>query len=58
VIHVIAHTALAEMTVPDATLIQMVTISDGVAATVAATITTDGETALMDAQEQKVKILK
>jgi len=46
------------MIVRDATLTPVVTISDGVAATVVVTITTVGETELMDARDQKVMILR
>ena len=46
------------MIVRDATLTPAVTISDGVAATVVATITTVGETVSMDARDQKVMILR
>ena len=58
VTHATALTVLAAMIVRDATLTPVVTISDGVAATVVATITTVGETELMDARDQKVMILR
>jgi len=46
------------MIVRDAMLTPVVTTSDGVAATVVATITTVGETVSMDVRDQKVMILR
>merc|ERR1712198_373480 len=58
VTHATALTVLAAMIVRDATLTPVVTTSDGVAVTAEVTITTVGETELMDAQDQKVMILR
>merc|ERR1712198_683987 len=58
VTHATALTVLAAMIAPDATLTPVATISDGVAVTVVVTITTVGETELMDARDQKVMILR
>ena len=46
------------MIVRDATLTPVVATSDGVVATVVATITMVGETESMDARDQKVMILR